>query len=64
MTGVWSDLFSLRMIRPDQSSLVARKIGDVRLGALRKPADLLHHELIGSDADTSILQGFSAMGSP
>lgn len=67
---------AVRMIRPDQSSLVARKIGDVRLGAyahrsylarkgaLRKPADLLHHELIGGDADTSILQGFAAMGVP
>ncbi len=67
---------AVRMVRPDQSSLIARKIGSVALGAyahrsylarhapLRKPADLLKHELIGSDADTSILRGFEAMGHP
>jgi DNA-binding transcriptional LysR family regulator len=31
---------------------------------LRKATDLLQHELIGSDADTAILQGFQAMGYP
>jgi DNA-binding transcriptional LysR family regulator len=31
---------------------------------LRKATDLLQHELIGSDADTGILQGFQAMGYP
>ena len=31
---------------------------------LRQPADLLQHVLIGSDADTAILQGFAAMGYP
>lgn len=67
---------AVRMVRPDQSTLVARKIGDVALGAyahrsylarhsaLRKPADLLQHELIGSDADTAILQGFQTLGYP
>jgi DNA-binding transcriptional LysR family regulator len=67
---------ALRMVRPDQASLVARKIGDVSLGAyahssylarrglLRKPADLLQHELIGSDTDPAIVQGFAAMGFP
>ena len=67
---------AVRMVRPDQASLIARKIGNVglgayahrsylaRRGALRKPTDLLQHELIGSDADTSILQGFQAMGYP
>jgi DNA-binding transcriptional LysR family regulator len=67
---------AVRMVRPDQSSLIARKIGDVSLGAyahrsylarrgpLRKATDLLAHELIGSDADTTILQGFQAMGYP
>lgn len=65
---------AVRMVRPDQSSLIARKIGHVgldayahrkylaRRGALRQPTDLLQHELIGSDADTAILQGFQAMG--
>lgn len=67
---------AVRMVRPDQASLVARKIGEVGLGAyahrsylarrgpLRKPTDLLHHDLIGSDTDTAILQGFQAMGYP
>ncbi|MBK9573310.1 MAG: LysR family transcriptional regulator [Rhodoferax sp.] len=67
---------AVRMVRPDQSSLVARKIGQVGLGAYahrsylarrgtpRQPTDLLQHELIGSDADPAILQGFQAMGYP
>lgn len=67
---------AVRMVRPDQSSLVARKIGNVGLGAyahrsylarrgtLHKPADMLQHDLIGSDTDTAILQGFQAMGYP
>jgi DNA-binding transcriptional LysR family regulator len=65
---------AVRMVRPDQSSLVAKKLGDVSLGAyahqdylarrgvLREPTDLLKHDLIGSDTDPSILQGFQAMG--
>jgi DNA-binding transcriptional LysR family regulator len=67
---------AVRMMRPEQGSLVAKKMGNVPLGAyahkqylarkgvLRKPTDLLQHDLIGSDTDTSILQGFAAMGYP
>jgi DNA-binding transcriptional LysR family regulator len=67
---------AVRMVRPEQGTLVAKKIGDVALGAFahrsylarrgtpRVPTDLLAHDLIGSDTDTSILQGFSAMGYP
>ncbi|WP_349679224.1 LysR family transcriptional regulator [Rhodoferax sp. UBA5149] len=67
---------AVRMVRSDQSSLVARKIGVVGLGAyahkrylarhgaLRQPTELLQHALIGSDADPAILQGFQAMGYP
>jgi DNA-binding transcriptional LysR family regulator len=67
---------AVRMVRPEQGSLVAKKIGNVGLGAyahkqylarkavLRNPTDLLKHDLIGSDTDTSILQGFAAMGYP
>jgi DNA-binding transcriptional LysR family regulator len=67
---------AVRMVRPEQGSLVARKIGDVALGAFahrsylarrglpRVPTDLLAHDLIGSDTDPSILQGFAAMGYP
>ena len=65
---------AVRMVRPDQETLVAKKIGNVGLGAyahrsylarrssLRQPADLLQHDLIGSDTDTSILLGFKALG--
>ena len=67
---------ALRMVRPAQSSLVARRIASVTLGAYahrdylkrrgtpRKLADLLQHELIGSDRDPAILQGFAASGHP
>ncbi len=65
---------AVRMVRPEQGSLVARKIGSVGMGAYahrnylarRAPLsalpDLLHHDLIGSDTDPSILRGFQAMG--
>ena len=67
---------AVRMVRPDQGTLVAKKIGNVGVGAyahrsylarrsaIRQPADLLQHDLIGNDADTSILRGFQAMGFP
>ena len=67
---------AIRMVRPEQGTLVARKIGDVRLcvcahqdylaraPVLKTPTDLLAHTLIGSDADPSILNGFKAMGYP
>ncbi len=65
---------AVRMVRPEQGTLVARKIGDVEVGAyahrhylarrspIRSPPDLLDHDLIGNDADTAILRGFHAMG--
>ncbi len=65
---------AVRMVRPEQGTLLAKKIGDVRIGAyaqrhylarhsaIRQPADLLNHALIGNDADTSIVRGFAAMG--
>jgi DNA-binding transcriptional LysR family regulator len=67
---------AVRMVRPAQSSLIARKLGEVKVGAyahrdylarsapLHKVTDLLQHELIGNDADPAILQGFAAMGYP
>ena len=67
---------AIRMVRPEQGTLVAKKIGNVGLGAyahraylarhspIRQPTDLLQHALIGSDTDTSILQGFQALGYP
>ena len=65
---------AIRMVRPEQGTLVAKKIGTVGVGAyahrsylarrspLRQLPDLLQHDLIGNDADTSILRGFQAMG--
>ncbi len=67
---------AVRLVRPDQATLIAKKIGDVRIGAFanrdylaRKPpikqlTDMLGHELIGSDTEGAILQGFHAMGYP
>jgi DNA-binding transcriptional LysR family regulator len=67
---------ALRMVRPEQSSLVARQIGQVRLSACasvnylkrrgtpQTPEDLLHHDLIAGDTNTEIEQGFEAMGYP
>ena len=67
---------ALRMVRPDQSSLIARKLGDVEIcvcahqayiqkhGAPQQPQDLIKHQLIGGDLDSTIVQGFLAMGFP
>lgn len=67
---------AVRMVPPDQSSLVARRIGKVtigtyahrdylkRAGTPRLPPDLLAHALIGSDKNEDILRGFTKMGYP
>jgi DNA-binding transcriptional LysR family regulator len=67
---------ALRMVQPDQATLIARRVGHVGLGAYaqreylrrrgtpRQPADLLGHELVGNDRDESILRGFARMGFP
>ena len=67
---------AVRMVRPAQQSLVARKLGDVpivaaahrdylaRAGMPRSPADLLRHRLIGYDRDDTLLRGFAALGLP
>ncbi len=65
---------AIRMARPEQASLVAKKIGEVRLGVYAHrdylqrrgtptaPADLLEHALIGDDAIDVIRRGFQQMG--
>ncbi len=65
---------AVRMVRPEQQSLVARKLADVpicaaahadylaRAGTPRQPADLLRHRLIGYDRDSTIERGFAATG--
>ena len=67
---------AVRMVKPTQGSLVARRIGEVTVcacahrrylrarGAPRSPADLLEHALIGNDRGTDIERGFAAMGHP
>ncbi len=66
---------AVRMARPEQASLVAKKLGEVQIvaaahrdylarsGPLRQPEDLLrHHCLVGYDQDDTIVRGFAAMG--
>ncbi len=65
---------AVRMVRPAQSSLVARKLGDIEIVAaahssylakappLRRAEDLLAHRLVGYDRDEVILRGFARMG--
>ena len=67
---------AIRMVRPAQTSLVARKLGEVaivaaahssylsRAGTPRILTDLLQHRLIGYDRDDLLLRGFAAMGFP
>jgi len=65
---------AVRMVRPAQGSLVARKLTEVeivaaahqsyleRAGTPRRPQDLLSHRLIGYDRDETIVRGFAGMG--
>jgi len=67
---------AVRMVRPAQDSLVARKLADIpivacahrrylrRAGTPRRPDDLLQpqHRLIGYDADPAIVRGFAQFG--
>lgn len=67
---------ALRMVRPDQATLLCKKVGQVALGTYahrdylrrrgtpRVPEDLLTHDLVGNDRNTDILRGFAAMGYP
>ncbi len=67
---------AIRMVRPTQGSLLARRIGRVgvsacahrdylaRRGTPQQPTDLLAHELVGNDRMQDILRGFAAMGHP
>ncbi len=67
---------AVRMLRPEQGSLVARKLGDVGIvacahtrylqaaGTPRSSTDLLQHRLIGYDRDDTLLRGFTQLGQP
>jgi DNA-binding transcriptional LysR family regulator len=67
---------AVRMLRPVQGSLIARKLGEIdicaaaherylaRAGTPRQPQDLLQHSLVGYDRDETILRGFAGLGLP
>lgn len=65
---------ALRMVRPEQGSLVAKQIGQVRLracaslnylqrmGTPQYASDLMHHDLIAGNRTAEIEAGFEALG--
>jgi DNA-binding transcriptional LysR family regulator len=65
---------ALRMVKPTQTSLIARKLGNVEIcaaahedylaqyGTPKTPRDLLRHKLIGYDRDETIVRGFAKLG--
>ncbi|MDX8456823.1 LysR family transcriptional regulator [Mesorhizobium sp. VK9D] len=67
---------AIRMVRPGQNELVARKVTDIplclcaassyldRRGRPEKPADLIDHALIGFDRSDEIIRGFTSIGIP
>ena len=67
---------AVRMVRPEQATVIARRVGKVaikacahqdylrRRGIPRHPSDLLSHDLIGGDRNEETLKGFAARGLP
>ncbi|RWL80455.1 MAG: LysR family transcriptional regulator [Mesorhizobium sp.] len=67
---------AIRMVRPAQNELVARKVTDIplclcaasvyldRRGRPEKPADLTDHALVGFDRSDEIIRGFTSFGIP
>jgi DNA-binding transcriptional LysR family regulator len=67
---------ALRMVRPDQGSLVSKRVGQVTLGTYahrdylrrrgtpRTPADLLAHDIVGEDRQDAIRRASAAQGLP
>lgn len=67
---------AIRMVRPAQNELVARKVTDIplclcaasaylgRRGRPKTPADLAEHALVGFDRSDEIIRGFTAFGIP
>ncbi len=65
---------AVRMVRPQQGSLIARKLGDIpivaaahrdylaRAGTPRDGQELLRHRLIGYERDDLLIRGFAAVG--
>ena len=67
---------ALRMVQPDQASLVVKRIAKATLGTYahrdylrrrgtpRQPQDLLNHDLVGTDRDEGIVKGMGGFGLP
>ncbi len=67
---------ALRMVRPEQNSVIAKKLAEIAIGAVahegylkrygvpRSPPDLLRHRLLGFDQDETIDRGMARMGVP
>lgn len=67
---------AIRMVRPAQNELVARKVTDIPLclcaassylekrGRPEKPSDLADHALVGFDRSDEIIRGFTSFGIP
>lgn len=65
---------AVRMTQPDQASLVAKRIGRIKLNAYahrsylhrcgtpQRPEDLLRHDLVGFDTSDAIVKGFEKGG--
>lgn len=67
---------AIRMVKPAQNELMARKVCDIELcacaaksyldrrGRPLKPADLVDHDLVGFDRGDEIIRGFTQYGIP
>jgi len=65
---------AIRMVRPEKSDLIARKVNEIGLGvyastdylkqrpSVNTPADLDHHRVIGYDNDERIIAGMAEVG--
>jgi len=65
---------AVRMVQPEQATIIARRVGKVflkacahqdylrRRGVPRQPADLLGHDLIGGDRKDDTVRGFVSQG--
>jgi DNA-binding transcriptional LysR family regulator len=65
---------AVRMVQPEQATIIARRVGKVflkacahqdylrRRGVPRQPADLLGHDLIGGDRKDDTVKGFLSQG--
>jgi DNA-binding transcriptional LysR family regulator len=67
---------ALRMVQPDQGSVIAKRVGQITIGTYahrdylrrrgipKQPADLLQHDLLSGDKDDALERGAAAMGLP